>query len=143
MCSYSAVIDTWRQDWQPYIQPPISPFAPYPNKPRVWPGDEELDHEKLKKEIAEFQRILKKAREWDKLHLSEPCVETPQKIEALMEIVRALGLEEEVEIVLKETEENDDNADTPTGGSTPTTIRDAIRGGVGSGTYSVDGSTAT
>lgn len=99
MCSVSAVIDTWRENWQPYIQP--SP--PY----TFYPDDAEI--QKLKRDVEEFRRILKKAREWDKEHSAEPCKETGDKIEALREIVKALGLEDEVEIVLKELDEDPDD----------------------------------
>lgn len=130
MCVLSATIDTWKEHWQPFA-------------PTVYPDTQPLidmvQREQLKKELEEFRRILKKAREWDKTHQVEDCVETPQKIEALMEIVRALGLEEEVEIVLKEV--TDDNADIQVGGSTTTSVR--VGGYATGGNVSVDGSTTT
>lgn len=106
MCSVSAVIDHWREGWQPYVPAPVlEPLTPHgPDWFKKVLDQAEV--EKLKLEIAEFRKILKRAREWDKAHQSDPCTETPEKIEALREIVRALGLEEEVEIVLKEVEDD-------------------------------------
>lgn len=103
MCSVSAVFDTWNDKWN-------DKFVGWPYTP---PNPGILDwaqREQLKKEIEEFRQILKRAKAWDKAHpQEEPCDETPAKIEALRELVRQLGLEEEVEIVLKEFEEEDED----------------------------------
>lgn len=140
MCVVSAVIDTWRDDWgkrYPFAPvPPIGPFQPY-DPEQVKEKMEKLitdqERAKLKKEIEEFRAILKRARAWDKEHQVEDCDETPQKIEALRELVRQLGLEDEVEIVLKEIEEDKD-PDSDYFFTPPIDSTTIIRAGSSSGT---------
>lgn len=138
MCVMSAVIDTWRDDWGKRFQP-LGPYL-YPDYEGLI---DKVQREQLKKEIEEFRAILKRARAWDKAHpQEEPCDETPQKIEALRELVRQLGLEDEVEVVLKEIEEEDgDNTEPPATTVRVTTIpRTVTSSGTGRiGSISVGG----
>jgi nucleotide-binding universal stress UspA family protein len=95
MCSYSAVMDGWQDTWRPYTIPPII-------QPQV-------DQEQLRRDIAEFRKLLEKARAWDKAHpQEEPCRETEEKVEQLRKLAEELGVADEVEIVIKETAEEPD-----------------------------------
>ena len=102
MCVVSMVMDHYREKWiplvpsDPWTQPYTWPIQPEPNKP--------IDVGELAKllkpqtpaitpeEIAEFRRLLERAREYDKRH-NEPDCELDSKKQTLLDLAKQLGVE--------------------------------------------------
>jgi len=83
MCVVSMVIDHYRERWEP-IQPQPQPYWPWiivPQPPAIAP-----------EEVAEFRRLLERAREYDKRH-AEPDCELEEKKAALKAIAEKLGVD--------------------------------------------------
>lgn len=80
MCVTSMVMDHYREKWMPYIQP-AQPFMPFPTAPAI-----------SEAEVAEFRRLLERAREYDKRN-HEPECEMDEKRQAILAIAKHLGVE--------------------------------------------------
>lgn len=83
MCVTSMVMDHYREKWEPYVQPHIvpSPFVQWPPVPQI-----------SAEEIAEFRKLLERAREYDKRN-HEPDCEIDEKRQAILKIAKQLGVE--------------------------------------------------
>lgn len=80
MCVVSMIMDHYRDKWAPMV--PQQPFVwPVPYTPPITP-----------EEIAEFRRLLDRAREYDRRN-NEPDCELEEKKEAIRKIAKALGIE--------------------------------------------------
>lgn len=78
MCVVSMVMDHYRDRWEPWQHKPIINVAP--PEPQISP-----------EEVAEFKRLLERAREYDKQHNQADC-ELDEKKAALKAIAKALGV---------------------------------------------------
>lgn len=88
MCVVSMIMDHYNEKWKQYPQPsvPVYPFViptiPFPQLvPSITP-----------EEIAEFRKLLERAREYDKQN-GEPACELDEKKEALKKLAKELGVE--------------------------------------------------
>ncbi len=77
MCTVSMIMDHYRDRW---TQQPIQDF-PFVVQPSISP-----------EEVAEFRRLLERAREYDKRH-NEPDCELDEKKRALLAIAETLGID--------------------------------------------------
>lgn len=112
MCVVSMVMDHYGDKWRPLVpQYPYPGVYPYwPQQPAVPQTPEDLQRELAKfhklvtppapaqkplvsdEEIAEFRRLLDRARDYDKRN-SEPDCELAEKRDALKVIAKALGVD--------------------------------------------------
>ena len=76
MCVVSMVMDHYSEKWGQYPMPTIT-YTESPISPA---------------EIAEFRRLLKRAREYDKRN-NEPECELDSKVKLLKAIAKALGVD--------------------------------------------------
>jgi hypothetical protein len=90
MCVVSMVMDHYRDRWEPWTQPP-SPVSP-PLSPRDFAQLLQPKPTITPEEIAEFRKLLERAREYDKRN-SEPECELEEKKVALKAIAAKLGVE--------------------------------------------------
>lgn len=89
MCVVSMVMDHYRERWEPLTYPVLLPLMPPPQPPwQVTISRPSITAE----EIAEFRRLLERAREYDKRH-GEPDCELDEKKQALLAIAAKLGIE--------------------------------------------------
>ena len=76
MCVVSMITDHYRERWEPYVWPiaiqPVPTISPV--------------------EVAEFKRLLERAREYDKRH-NEPHCELEEKKQAIKAIAEKLGVD--------------------------------------------------
>ena len=82
MCVVSMVMDHYRDKWEPYVQ-----------QPTVWPvviG--KIPPTITAEEVAEFRRLLERAREYDK-RMGQPDCEVDDKRQILKRIAAALGID--------------------------------------------------
>jgi hypothetical protein len=97
MCVVSNVSDYYRDRWYPYLpEPKPLPYTPpvttYPPNllekffPQTPPPPKITDEE-----VAEFKRLLEKARKWDEEH-GEPHCEQDEKINDLKTMGDILGV---------------------------------------------------
>lgn len=79
-------MDQYNERWQPRVfpDPNTSGIEIINPVPTITP-----------EEIAEFRRLLERAREYDRL-TNQPDCENETKVNAIIELARALGVEEEV-----------------------------------------------
>lgn len=95
MCVVSMIMDHYRDRWEPRIPRTDDPFY-YPQQqldPKDWqqflaPKTPAITPE----EIAEFRKLLDRAREYDKRN-NEPECELAEKRDAVLAIAKALGVE--------------------------------------------------
>jgi hypothetical protein len=103
MCVVSMVVDHYRERWEPRVprtDDPFYPIVPVPPAPQPRPFDpKELQQFFAPKppaitpeEVAEFRKLLDRAREYDKRN-NEPECEMAEKREALLRIAKALGVD--------------------------------------------------
>lgn len=79
----SMVLDHYGDKWgKPFKGTPVNPLHPYINVPPRVPTAEE---------IAEFYKLLERAREYDKKH-NEPDCETEEKKNKILELAKELGI---------------------------------------------------
>lgn len=84
MCVYSLVVDHYSDKWQDYVNKPVpQPFVTVPVPTYQFPTAEE---------IAEFRKLLDRAREYDKRN-SEPDCELEAKKERIRKLAAELGVE--------------------------------------------------
>jgi len=83
MCVTSMVMDHYHEKWTqpPYQQPVTIPFTNWPIVPAI-----------TAEEIAEFRKLLDRAREYDKRN-NEPDCEIEGKRQAILTIAKQLGVE--------------------------------------------------
>lgn len=88
MCVVSMVMDHYWDKWnkpQPVQQP--FPFNPYPVMPQIVPQPQITPEE-----VAEFKRLLERAREYDKKH-NEPDCELEEKKSRIKQLADSLGVD--------------------------------------------------
>lgn len=87
MCVVSMVMDHYRERWEPLV--PQVPYQPIVTNPTIisWPVPM-ISAE----EVAEFRKLLERAREYDK-RMNEPDCELDEKKAALKDIAQKLGVE--------------------------------------------------
>jgi hypothetical protein len=110
MCVVSMVTEHYIDKWRLY--PTITPITPWvpntlPNTPNSWPPyDKDRDNplpviiappiapvpQISPEEVAEFRRLLDRAREYDKKN-NEPECEMTEKVALLQKIAAALGVD--------------------------------------------------
>lgn len=97
MCVVSMIMDHYRERWEPYVIPQ-QPWPTWPQQPSV-PDQMARLAEFLNpkpqispEEVAEFRKLLERAREYDKRN-NEPDCELAEKRNALLVIAKALGVE--------------------------------------------------
>lgn len=87
MCAVSMIMDHYHDRWYPQIQPkpfdPITIVNPIPVNPIPAISSEE---------IAEFRRLLERAREYDRKN-NEPNCELAEKKEKILKLAKELGVE--------------------------------------------------
>src|SRR5689334_14831932 len=89
MCVMSMVMDHYTERWWPMV--PVQPFTPQPvtiggATTIVMPTPISAD------EVAEFRRLLDRAREYDKRH-NEPDCELESKRQVLKKLAEQLGID--------------------------------------------------
>ena len=83
MCTVSMVMDHYWEKWRPLVpDPPYVP--PWQTAPAVPPISPE--------EVAEFRRLLERAREYDRKH-NQPDCELDEKRQALKTLAEQLGVD--------------------------------------------------
>lgn len=82
MCVTSMVMDHYREKWEPFVLPIQQPFNPQVVPQQTITPDE----------IAEFRRLMERAREYDKRN-HEPECEMEEKRAAILKIAKQLGVE--------------------------------------------------
>lgn len=92
MCTVSMIMDHYREKWDPlrrypYTQPYIQPFPVPVMAPTTTTPNPITDEE-----IAEFRRLLERAREYDKRN-NEPDCELDEKRLALLTLAKELGID--------------------------------------------------
>jgi hypothetical protein len=103
MCVVSMIMDHYRDRWEPRIPRTDDPFyyppAPVPLRPQQQWDPKDLQQFMAPKppaitpeEIAEFRKLLDRAREYDKRN-NEPECELAEKRDAVLAIAKALGVE--------------------------------------------------
>lgn len=93
MCVYSMIVDHYSDKWQEYITGP-RPFVPLPANqwmPGVWPATPAVTPTITPEEIAEFRKLLERAREYDKKN-NEPDCELESKKQRLLKLAEELGV---------------------------------------------------
>ena len=85
MCVSSMVMDHYREKWTPYVQQPSPQIVPWPFPVQTQPAITDA-------EIAEFRKLLERAREYDKRN-NEPDCEIDEKRQAIIAIAKQLGVE--------------------------------------------------
>ncbi len=89
MCTVSMIFDHYRERWNPPGYWPVPPqTVPLPQIIQTEPTISQ-------EEIAEFRRLLERARKYDADH-NQPDCEMEEKRAALLAIAKALGVEIEV-----------------------------------------------
>lgn len=78
MCVYSMVVDHYRDKWDP-----VQPAVTFPYTPIVGP---------TQVEVAEFRKLLERARKYDKDH-NEPDCEFKAKKDAIKSLAAYWGLD--------------------------------------------------
>lgn len=83
MCTYSMIVDHFRDRWTPLVP-----------QPQTWPNAMPLVMQPLvsPEEIAEFRRLLDRAREYDRTH-SQPNCELDEKKKALKALAQQIGVD--------------------------------------------------
>lgn len=102
MCTVSMIMDHYGDKWRPLV--PVQPWVqPWPVQP-IQPQQPNMTPEDIARifapkppavspeEIAEFRRLLDRAREYDKRN-HEPDCELAEKRDALKVIAAALGVD--------------------------------------------------
>lgn len=79
MCVMSMIMDHYQDRWYPIVYPQATP---------MWPSPQAISAE----EVAEFRRLLDRAREYDKRH-NEPDCELDAKRQALKALAKQLGVD--------------------------------------------------
>lgn len=83
MCTVSMIMDHYREQWQPRLDQVI----PYQGTTTIM-----LQPAITPEEIAEFRKLLERAREYDRKN-NEPDCELDEKKQALLAIAAKLGVE--------------------------------------------------
>lgn len=94
MCVVSMVMDHYREKWTPLVPSPMVPgWQPVPMPLR---RDRDVRRDErpaiAPEEIAEFRRLLERAREYDKRN-HEPDCELDEKRAALLVLAKQLGVD--------------------------------------------------
>lgn len=104
MCTVSMIMDHYGDKWRPLVQPWPEPYQPWTTNPPQPQPQKALTPEDVARilapkppvisaeEIAEFRRLLDRAREYDKRN-NEPDCELAEKRDALKVIAAALGVD--------------------------------------------------
>lgn len=101
MCTVSMIMDHYGDKWRPLV-PQITPWHQQPYVPDPKEAAEQAERMRqlfapkppaiTPEEIAEFRRLLDRAREYDKRN-NEPDCELAEKRDALKVIAAALGID--------------------------------------------------
>lgn len=91
MCVVSMVMDHFRDNWEPRIQP-LGPSFPNNNLNPLTEALKNMEPKITDAEIREFRKLLERAREYDKKN-SEPECEMQEKKDALIAIAKQLGVD--------------------------------------------------
>ncbi len=99
MCTVSMIYEHYRDRWQPLVPWYPQPWQPEPVTP-MSPADFQKALEVFKPaapaitpaEVAEFRKLLERAREYDK-RMNQPDCELDAKREILKQLAAALGLD--------------------------------------------------
>lgn len=83
MCVVSMIYDHYHDKWRQYFPPPSNPWV----TPTVQPVQPPISQE----EIAEFRKLLERARQYDKDH-NQPDCELEEKRKKLKELSEQLGV---------------------------------------------------
>ena len=91
MCTYSMIVDHYRDKWWPGYPNPVPPqWTPWKN-PDPWPPQTlpipKPDPEELKRQVEEFKKLLERARKYDKDN-KEPDCDLEIKKKALRELAK-------------------------------------------------------
>jgi hypothetical protein len=87
MCTYSLIVDHYRDRWTPLVP-----------QPQTWPNTSpqigQITFQPLvsPEEVAEFRRLLDRAREYDRTH-NQPNCELDEKKKALKALAQQLGVD--------------------------------------------------
>lgn len=92
MCAVSFIGDHYRDkwdepDWGKIVQPIIHPVQPFSVKPVS-----QEDFDKLKADVAEMKKLLKRAKDYDE-QTGQPDCETDEKMALLRKVAEAVGID--------------------------------------------------
>lgn len=96
MCTMSMVMDHYRDNWWPRVNPPwapnapVGPFAPAPKV--IPPGQVWVPNPVTQEEVDEFRRLLDRARDYDRKN-NEPDCELDEKRQTLKRLAEQMGVD--------------------------------------------------
>lgn len=89
MCVVSMITEHYWDKWYPCVQPQTLPWNPAPWTP---PPTITIQPQIAQEEVAEFKRLLERARDYDTRN-HEPACQNAEKVAALKTIAKALNID--------------------------------------------------